>query len=283
MFSYLKKNNGFRLLLLSALMTVSIAVQAAPVLQVGAPAGSGDTGFYADVQANTTDPTETDTAITGGTTILFAGITDGLLKLGGQFSGTQGTGANYSTVGNGNNANPDRSIFDNQGGAIVFVTVAQGLGQSVFNNLTLNSVNAFAWQDAAEQLFPNSHAPVKDATSDFVFFNIGNFSGTTAIPDFQDESLGNKTGEIKEVTLGGILNTFEWLHFDIIALATDIQGQTTLRTTLDNNPGSHDVTFKNPDFNPPNPDPEPIPEPPMVWLLGASLLMLTGWLRKHKS
>ena len=46
---------------------LSIKAFAVPVLQVGAPAGHGDTGLYADYQTSPTPPPiEADTAITSG-------------------------------------------------------------------------------------------------------------------------------------------------------------------------------------------------------------------------
>jgi PEP-CTERM motif-containing protein len=276
------KHKQFSFLLAVGLIVANVSVQSAPLLQVGASDGAGG---YVDYTTNSSNPTETDTAIITGSSILFAGISDGLLKLGGKY-GT--TGVNYSTAGP--NANSARSIFDGQDGAIAFVSVAQGFGQSVFDNLTLGGMSAFAWEDTAEQLFPNSHAPVKDAIADFVFFNIGNFSGTTLIPDFADETIGNKKGEIKTLALAGILPTFEWLHFDVVALATDTQGQTNLRTTFENNPGSHDVTWKSNNFCANNPlDPsctsgQPVPEPEALWLIGAGLLGFARFYgRKSKS
>ena len=75
---------GVSLLVLAMTPLVALAI---PVLQVGAPAGAGDTGMYADYQASTTDPTETNTAITENTTLYFAGVYGpNTQNLGGQYT-----------------------------------------------------------------------------------------------------------------------------------------------------------------------------------------------------
>jgi len=55
-------------------LAMATSVLAVPVLQVGAPGGAGE-GMFADYQPNTTDPTETDTAITSGGTLYVGGAT----------------------------------------------------------------------------------------------------------------------------------------------------------------------------------------------------------------
>ena len=64
----MKKLIGFILIL--GMAATSYAV---PTLQVGAPAGAGDSGYYADYQLSLTNPTETTTARTSGDTIFVAG------------------------------------------------------------------------------------------------------------------------------------------------------------------------------------------------------------------
>src|SRR4030066_2054589 len=55
------------------ILGMAATTYAVPTLQVGAPAGAGDSGAYADYQLSLTNPTETDTAVTYGNTIFVAG------------------------------------------------------------------------------------------------------------------------------------------------------------------------------------------------------------------
>src|SRR3990170_4554346 len=57
------------LVLLLNIPSITFAI---PTLQVGAPAGTGDAGIYADYTGSLSNPTEEDTAVTGGNTILVA-------------------------------------------------------------------------------------------------------------------------------------------------------------------------------------------------------------------
>ena len=236
------------------IMTVGMAPMAAkavPTLQVGAPAGIGDSGTYADYQVSTTNPTETDTAITGGNTILFAGVFGpNTLKLGGQYigavdgDGSRPDGLDYSGI-DGN-----LGIFDDHD-AIAVVSVAEGSLATALANLTIGGNSAFHSSLTLDGLFPNNHDPLKDLISDFLFFDIGNFANNQAtVPDFCEPgetgctSDGTKKdGEIKSLAIAGTTG-LDWIHFDVVALATDSQGQTRVRTSWEFNPPSHDVTWK---------------------------------------
>lgn len=255
---------------LVGVMCAAGAANAAPVLQVGAPAGPGDTGTYADY-GNGTDPTEDDTAFTSGDTILVAGTyqNPNVLNLGGQF----GTGLNWSSFG----LPTDFDTHD----AVLLVSVPDGTLAAALASLTVDGIFAF-YSSEDQSFFPNNHAPVQDAIADFLFFDIGEFAELIAIPDFDDETTGTQLGEIKSLLIAGF-GDLAWIHFDVMALETSEQGQTNIVTSLENNPGSHDVTWK-PDGDGPGPDPEiDIPEPGTLMLFGAGLVGVALWLRRRRA
>lgn len=240
---------------------------AVPVLQVGAPGGAGE-GTYANYQGSTSNPTEADTAITSGGILYVAGVYGpNTISLGGQSSGADWGGVNTAY-----------SIFNGHD-AVLLAAVPDGfLAMSL--SLTVGGITAFHSSATLGGLFPNNHDPLKDGVSDFLFFDIGDFIKTLgAVPDFASET-GAADGEIKTLTLGGAaLTNLAWIHFDVLALETSSLGQTSIVTTIENNPGSHDVTWKNPD-TPDNPG--SIPEPASLLLMGAGLIGF-GLARRRKS
>ena len=75
-------------------------------------------------------------------------------------------------------------------------------------------------------------------------------------------------GEIKELSLNA--TGYDWIHFDVFALVTDEQGNSRLVTSLEGNPGSKDVTWKNCDGG----NCTTVPEPGTALLLGLGLIGL---------
>ena len=133
--------------------------------------------------------------------------------------------------------------------------------------------------------FPDKHDPVKAGVSDFLFFDIGDFSNAESVPNFVDET-GGAAGQIKDIIFTVTAGSPAWLHFDAMALFVSETGgamNTKITTTLDNNPGSKDTTWKNggPPSSPP-PAPEAVPEP-ISAVTGAMGLAVLGSLirRRH--
>lgn len=209
---------------------MAVSAHAVPRLQIGAPAGPGDTGLIADYQGTLTNPTEEDTATTSGNSILVGGVyKGGVLNLGGKYS----TGMDWSEFG-------FPTQFDGHG-AVLVVAVPDGETGTVTINLGSGDLTPF--YSTTTNVFPNNHDPLKDDVSDFLYFDIGTFAQINdAVPDFADET-GGEDGEIKNIGIN--ITGFDWAHFDVLAIESKQQGS-EIRSTAWNNPGSHDVTWYSP-------------------------------------
>jgi hypothetical protein len=239
-----------KLLLICGALSCSAAL-AVPTLQVGAPGGPGQ-GTYADYVASSTSPTETDTALTSG----------GLLYVGGAYGpNTQSLGLStlWSTL------DPSLAAFDGHG-AVLVVAVPDGASGS----LTVNGNAAFA--SSTTNMFPNNHDPLKDAVSDFYYFDIGSFNNLGSVPDFASET-GSAAGEIKSLTIA--VSGFSWAHFDVMAIEVTDAGS-TIRSTIEANAASHDVTWKDEGGG----GQQETPEPMTLALVGLGLLA-AGALRRR--
>jgi hypothetical protein len=160
----------------------------------------------------------------------------------------------------------------------LIASVADGqLGAA--SGLKINGASAFA-TSTVNNFFPNNHDPVKDAVSDFLFFDIGNFAEISgAVDDFTTGS-GDADGEVKSLTISG-QGGLAWIHFDVMALETSEKGggrNAEIVTTMENNPGSKDVTWKS-DKIPPN----EVPEPGTALLAGLALIGLAASRKLFKN
>ncbi len=206
---------------------------AVPILQVGAPAGPGDTGTFADYQGSLSNPTENDTGVTSGSTLYVAGAysaNNPELLIGGQYNGSEGIGQNWSDFG-------FDTSFDSRRAALMAVVPD---GTLAGGTLHIGGVAPFFGTETFESGFvmpnpPSNHAPVQNQA--YMFFDLGDFDqildnsdplrlSGDGVPQFGDaggEGTSNQPGEIKTLSITSN-SGFDWIHFDAFALVTDLQG-----------------------------------------------------------
>jgi hypothetical protein len=246
------------------ILITAVPAFAIPVMEVGAPGGLGE-GTYANYQKSLTNPTETDTAITYGTTLYIAGMyqNSSVQSLGGKYTG----GKDWSSMSG------ETSKFNGHG-AILVASVPDGATGTL--KISLNGGTTFInpfYTSTSSSYFPTSHDPVKSNIADFLFFDIGTFAKKTgAVTDFASET-GSANGEMKTLIIS--VAGYTWVHFDVMALQTSKSGS-TVTTTLVSNPAGYDVTRD------PAPDPpKPVPEPATLFLVGSGLIGIGVYARKR--
>ena len=144
-------------LFLAFTLYLAVNSYAVPVLQVGAPAGLGDTGSYADYQLSLTNPSEENTAVTFGNTLYLGGVyqNNQVLSLGGSYSLL--SGPDWSSVGL-------PADFNNHG-AVLVASVPDGMGGTASASLNVEGNLAFL-SSGDNSYFPETHAPVTPTVTD---------------------------------------------------------------------------------------------------------------------
>jgi len=245
------------ILLVSLVLLWTTQAWAVPVLQVGVPDGSG--GY---VDYTTLGPDE-ETAFTSGNTLSVAGAYGpNVVLLGGESS----IGQSWSDMG--------YAVFGNSGAVLVVTVPADQVGSISIAGATLilGASDTRYWSG-------NNHYPVNADNTKFWYFDIGNFADTKkAVPDFDSET-GQADGEIKNLIIS--ITGYSVAHFDVMALETSEVGNQRVTVVVENNPGSHDVTWISDDddiddFG------EPVPEPGTFVLVGTGLVGFVLLRRKQK-
>lgn len=91
----------------------------------------------------------------------------------------------------------------------------------------------------------------------------------------------NSLGEIKTLRLSTFGLSESWLHFDLVALVTDSQGNQNWVSTWEINPGSHDTTWMATGGT--GPLGNPLPAPATIALMGLGLIGLGATKRRKKA
>ncbi len=253
-----------QILLMVGLVTASTAALAIPTLQVGVPDGMGG---YVAYTSTLTNPTEDDTAVTSGNTLLVAGA----------------YGPNDILIGGRTVSGWPAFGMPSWGDDIRAVLMATVPGELAGGSITVDGASAFYETSGYQVGFtmpnpPSDHAPVKETggmNNSYLFFNVGDFSSTGTVPNFRDPT-DTAAGQVKELSL--LVTGFEWVHFDLLALVSREVGQGRTSVNAEGNPGSHDVTWKTDGGGPPS----EIPEPGTLLLLGGAFAAL-GLRRRFRN
>jgi len=255
------KKSVLSLLILLSFASTAFAV---PTLQVGVPGASPGTYLpYTD----SSNPDEDDTAVTTGNVIVVGGTqAPNAVHLGGAFGGSD-----WSTA-----VNPaPPAAFDGHG-ALLLITYAVDPSAALSLRISTDGGSSYHASDVSYSslFFPNNHAPLQDSTvTGYAYFDIGNFNFDGTVPNFADTA-DTADGELKTIFLE--FSGVDWAHFDVMALETSETGNQNVRTSwdLENNPGSHDVTWKQ--------ENTPVPEPGTITLVGLGLAAVALYGRRQR-
>jgi len=123
----------------------------------------------------------------------------------------------------------------------------------------------------------NNHWPFQNAVSDFIVFNIDDFSNLGPVNNYDagsgSISLNDGVGEEKVFNVS--VSGYRYVHFDVIAEVTDKNG-----TNWEINPGSHDSSYHEENFN--DFDVVIVPAPGAL-LLASMGLGIVSWARRRKT
>jgi hypothetical protein len=136
-------------------------------------------------------------------------------------------------------------------------------------------LDGYATKSFSPDSFDN-HYPFQSDVSDFVLFDAGSFSNSGPVHNYnaEDGIISDPSGSGQEKTFAVSISGFDYVHFDMYALETDLLGRSRLVSTWQINPGSHDSAYK--------PCPPVVPAPGAILLssIGAGLV---GWLRSRRA
>ncbi|MDD5459814.1 MAG: choice-of-anchor N protein [Phycisphaerae bacterium] len=90
----------------------------------------------------------------------------------------------------------------------------------------------------------NEHYPFQEGVSNFVLYDVGSFSDSGPIHNYNaDGGIISLEGSGEEKTFSVVVSGFDSVHFDVYAYETNNRNQETFVSTWQINPGSHDAAY----------------------------------------